>query len=473
VLPAVVLLFWLLKQPSRMSVSLLLDDRLRLHERFSTTLALAGSQDPFAAAARAEAYETARRIDPRTHFPIKLSRWWMYGAGTWVIVVVLVLFMPQKDLLGFLRKQKQQEERTKQVELAKSDVEKKAGQVKSTLEQLGRPDLADDLAALDQIPQAAKPTEIKREAIRRLSDLSDKVKQLKNSTEFESVKLMEQMLRQLRGSPDAFSQKLRMTLAQGNFSQASKLLQQMQKELTEGKLSDEQRKALNEQLQELAKQIKALAAKNEELEKELEKLGLEKSLSKMDEKQLRQALQNKGLSADKIEQLLQKAAACSMACGKCAGLGEAMGACGSGAGGLSGDDLASVMDQLDALETMKQQVMLTQAALDQIMQACAGLGQGMCEGLGGIGYGERATDKDGQTSTKTTKVQNDPRQGPVVASWYVKGTQIKGEAKRDFTQVIQAARDNAAEAISENQVPRKYEEAVKKYFGELEQSDNK
>jgi hypothetical protein len=273
--------------------------------------------------------------------------------------------------------------------------------------------------------------------------------------------MMQEMFKQLRGSPDAFSQQLRLALAQGNFAQASGLLKQIQKELVEGKLSNRQREALAKQLQELAKQLEELAAKNEELEKELEKLGLDKKLARLTDKQLRQALQKRGLSAEKIEQLLKKG-------------------------------LADLMGNLDELETLEQQLMLTQATLDEIDRAIACLGQGMCQGLGahgpfseglsqrwgpgtggpGRGYGPRDADDTGETSTKGTKVRNKPGQGPVIASWYFKGPQIKGEAKRDFTEVVQAARDSAAEAISENEIPRKYEEAVKKYFGRLEQSAN-
>ncbi|MHC4658904.1 MAG: hypothetical protein ACYS83_06965, partial [Planctomycetota bacterium] len=83
--------------------------------------------------------------------------------------------------------------------------------------------------------------------------------------------------------PDAFSQKLRLALAQGNFSQASNLLKQLQKELVEGELSEQQRKALSQQLQELAKQLQELAAKNEQLEKEMERMGLDKRLAKLSE----------------------------------------------------------------------------------------------------------------------------------------------------------------------------------------------
>jgi len=67
-------------------------------------------------------------------------------------------------------------------------------------------------------------------------------------------------------------------------------------------------------------------------------------------------------------------------------------------------------------------------------------------------------------------VKNKQEQGPAIASWYFQESQIKGEAKREFTEVVQAARDGAAAAISDNEIPRKYEEAIKNYFGRLEQS---
>jgi hypothetical protein len=102
------------------------------------------------------------------------------------------------------------------------------------------------------------------------------------------------------------------------------------------------------------------------------------------------------------------------------------------------------------------------------------LAERFSSGTGGLGrgYGPRASDEDGQTTTKKTRIQNKTGEGPVVASWYIKGAQVKGQAKRDFSEVIQAGRDSAAEAISENQIPRRYEESVKKYFGQLEESSN-
>jgi hypothetical protein len=101
----------------------------------------------------------------------------------------------------------------------------------------------------------------------------------------------------------------------------------------------------------------------------------------------------------------------------------------------------------------------------------AGEPRGWGSGTGGPGrgFGPRDSDNAGQTANKTTRLKNASGEGPVIASWYFKDTQVKGEARRDFAEVVEAGRASAAEAISENQIPRKYEDAVKKYFGQLEQ----
>lgn len=490
---ALSLLPWLLNQPTRMRVSLLLDERLKLHERFSTTLALSESEDPFAQAACNEAHQTAQCINPKERFPIQPSKTWLYVIGTWLAVGILVPFMPQKDLLGFLKKQQEQQEQARQIVSAQRDIKEAASTVKLAVRQLGDPELDAEIAKLAEMPEGVRPEVAKREAIRKLGDLADRVREMRSGVQLDSLELIQKMLKQLRGSPNAFAQKLRLALARGNFAQAGALLKQFQKQLVKGELSDDQRKELVKELQDLARQLQELARKNELLEKELEKAGLDKKLAKLSEEQLRKALQEKGLTPEKIEQLLEKMTACRSACGICSSISSAMAACGTGAAGLSGDELAAVIAQLDELEAVRQQMMLTRASLEEIERAIACLGEGLCqcpgcygpfrEGLAqrygsgtggpGRGYGPRAADEDGQTSTKKTRVKSEPQQGPVIASWYFKGTQVKGEAKREFSGLIQAGRDRAAEAITENQIPRKYEESVKKYFGQLEQSADK
>ena len=487
VVTIVILLLWLLKQPNRMQVSLLLDDRLGLYERFSTTLAMAASDDPFADAARSEARRTARRVNLKGHFPVRPLRCWMHAVSTWLIAVVLILTLPQKDLLGLLRKNRKQQEQARQLEQARGDVKKAADPIKAAVKQLANPELEEALSELEQASKDAKPQDIKREAIHKLGDLSEKIKNMESAVQMNAVKMLKQTFKQLRGSTDLLSQKLRLALAKGDFAQASELLKQLQKDIAQGKLNEQQQKALAGQLQELGKQIKELAEKNAELEKELEKLGLDKNLAGLDQDQLRDALQKQGLSSEQIEKLMKKAAASRLAMSQCAGLGSAMAAVGGGANGTFPDGLGSLTDQLDGFESLSQQLMLMEFSLAEINNAIAGLGDGMQwmgQGLyamgDGGGYGDGIGTMPGdaylsdplqQSATKKTRATSKVGEGPVIASWYFQGAQVKGEAQRDFTEVIQAARDSAAEAISENQIPRRYEDAIKSYFGRLEQPE--
>jgi hypothetical protein len=484
---SLILFLWFIKLPGRMQVSLLLDERLRFHERFSTTLALANSDDPFAQAARAESLQAVERADLRGHFPIALSRAWYCGAGTWLGVIALVFFLPEKDLLGFMKKKDQQEQQAKQLEKAQSDVRKTAEAVKAAMQNLHDPALAEELKKLDEVAQAGQPQQLKREAIKTLGDISDKLRQMQGSTQMDAANMMEQMLRKLRGSADPFSQQLRSALAKGDFAQAANILGQLQKDLAEGKLSDQQRKEKAEQLQQLAKELQKLAEQKRDLEETLEKLGLDKKLAQLSEQKLRQMLQQQGLKQDMIDDIMKKMAAGQAAAGRCSGLAMAMAAAGAGAGGLSADELSETLDQLNALESLQQQAMLLQAGLNQIAQGIGQLGRidgpggqapwregyseewGSGSGGPGMGFGPRAADTEGQTGNKTTRVDGKAGEGPVIASWYFKDFQVKGEARRDFTQVIEAGRANAAEAVSENEIPRKYEEAMKQYFGQLEQ----
>jgi len=483
-----VALVYAIRQPTPMNAALLIDERLKLKERFSTTLMTAGSDEPFARAAQKEARQRASGVKVNEHFPVRFSGHWYYAAGTWVIVFAILLLLPQQDLFGYISKQKERDDRTIRQELAKSAIKEAAKPVRLIVKQLGDEGLNSELAKLDPLMNKDLPEDAKRQAIRKLGDISDKIKKLQSTAKMESVDIAKQMLKQLKGTPKGLSQKLGMELSKGNFSKAADMLRQLQKQMDEGKLTEEQKKQLSEQLKNLAGQLKKLSEKNAELEKELEKMGLGKKLAKLNQKQLQQTLQKKGLSPEQIDKLLKKASACKSACNSCSQLGAAMASAGAGSGG--GEQLSELMDQLNAMEAMSQQMQMMQASMDEISRAVGCLGEGMCKGAGykawkagqsnkwgqgtggpGKGQGFRETADGGKFSTKNTKIKNkQERPGPVVASWYFKGEQVKGDAQRDYSAVVEAGRNSAAEAISENQIPRKYEETVKKYFGGLEEN---
>ncbi|MBN1507373.1 MAG: hypothetical protein JW955_11035 [Sedimentisphaerales bacterium] len=473
-----ILFLWLLWLPSRMQSSLLLDERLKLHERFSTTLALVNCDDPFARSARAESLRTIQQVDLRGHFPVSLSRSCYYGAGTWVVAVMLLLYMPQKDLLGFLTKKQQQQAQSEQLTEARAQVKDALEPVRTMVKELDDPVLLRELAKLDELARTGDPQELKRDAIKVLGDLSEKIKQMETGVRMETGDMLQQMLRQLRGSTDPFAQRIRMALAKGDYKQAVDALRQLQKQLGEGTLSEERRRELAAKLQELAKELQKLSEEKSQVENELERQGLDRKLAQASPEELRKALQKQGLSPEQIDRAMEKIQAAQGASTRCEGLGNAMAGIGVGGEALSAEALSEAIDELDALEALEQQVILLRANLDEISRCVGSLGQGMCDNPGnaggqGEGIGRAPSDtheitSDPLTANKVTRAATHAGNDPVVASWYFKDTLIKGEARRSFTEVVQAGRATAAEAISENRIPRRYEEAVKAYFDQLE-----
>jgi hypothetical protein len=243
----------------------------------------------------------------------------------------------------------------------------------------------------------------------------------------------------------------------------------------------------------LAKELQKLAEQDRQTSDEMERLGLDKGLAQANPQQLQEALQKQGLSQEMIDQIKKKVAASQGACGRCEGLGQALAGIGAAGDSLSADDLSDAIEQLDGLESLQEQAAALRASLDEISRRVDSLGQGMCEGLGGEGSqrqdrsgsgdaqgegiglapGSHAITSDALTATKTTRAAGKSGGDQVVASWYFRDTLVKGEAQRAFSEVVQAGRASAAEALSDNQMPRRYEEAVKAYFNQLEKNGPK
>jgi len=483
---ALILILCWVRRPQRMQVSLLLDERLGLHERFSTALALEAMDDPFVRCAREEALERVQAVKPAQCIPIRAARPWWGTLLIWVVFGVVFLWFPQKDLLGLNEKKAEAQKEKAQIELAEKQIKDATATVKLAADELEAPELKNDLAGLSEALKGAEPQAAKRQVIRKLGDMSDKLNSMRSSLENQSMGLMQQMMRQLRASPNALSQQLQMALARSQFSKAATLMRQLQQQMMRGDMSEQQKQALDQQLKNLAKQIQALAKKKDALEDELEKQGLDPKLAGLTPEQLKKALQKKGLKPEQIDELMQKMAACNMAGSRASRLGQAL---GGGAGGMGGEGLSDALAALDELADLNKQMVLSEAMLAEIERAIACLGEGMCQGLGamrpymdgysermgpgsggpGMGYGQVAVDEDGNTTFKKTVSKSKTGQGPVVASWYFQGEQIKGQAARDYSQAVQEAGAAAAEAINNSHIPKKYEKAVKSYFGQLEE----
>ena len=482
-----VLVRWWLRRPSPMRIALEIDERLALRERFSTTLAVSESADPFAVAVREETYARLPRVNVAGRFPIRLSRRWAYAAAGWAAVALLVFYMPPLDLLGREAEEKKAAAEEKRLEQARTSVKQEVAKVEAMVKQLGAAEMAAELANLNEAAPGTPPAEIRRRAIRALGELPAKLQQSQAGERAEAAQALQQMMKQLKMPSQGLSRDLAKALARGEFREAANLIRKMQERAAQRDLKPEEREALAKELAELAKQMERLAEQRKAMEEALEKAGLDKKLANLDEDALRRALEKSGLDAQEIQKLIDKARAFRTASANCRALGQALAACSSGTPGLDGlspDGLAALAGQLDALEAMRQQLALMNATLDEIESGMAMLGMGMgligpfefgdsdqaAGGSGGPGRGSAPveTAESGDFKTSSTRVRSPAGAGPVVGTWYEQEEQIKGEAQRQAQETLQAAKDRAAEAVSENRIPSRYHGAVKQYFGDLD-----
>ena len=488
-----VLIRWWFRRPSLMKVALAVDERLGLRERLSTTLAVSASADPFAAAVRQETYARVGKVPVGKHFPIRLTPHWAWAAGGWLVVAALVLWMPSLDLLGREAGASKAAAEEKRLDEARIAVNQTTSKVETMIKQLGLTEAAGELAKLDELALGTPPAEVRRQAIRRLGEVADKLHQSGVGEKAEAGQALQQMMKQLKMPSQGLSKDLARALARSNFGEAAAMIRKLQERLAQRDLKPEERAALAKELAELARQLDALANRDKELADALEKAGVDPKLANLDEDALRRALEKAGLDAQAIQKLIDKARACRSAAANCRGLGKALAACSTGLPGadaLSGDGMIALADRLDSLEALRQQMALVGATLDEIEFGMGLLGQGMGIGMigpfdfgesdrfgmgaGGPGHGSAPVETGPDQATKSvgTRVKSPAtRPGPVVGTWYEQVEQTKGEAVRQGQDTFQAAKDRAAEAIGENRIPSRYHGAVKQYFGDLD-NDN-
>jgi len=477
---------WRFRRPSCWQVALLIDRRAGLHERFSSALALAERTDGFSMAAAAESRATAGRADLARRFPIRPPRRWLAALAAWAASGALALWMPQVDLLGHLAAQAERRQRDQQLEQARQELQSAAEKVRVSVEKLGDSKLSGELAKLAEAADRSGPDDVRRQAVRRLGDLAEEMKRMRASPDNAGTEATREMLKKLRAGREGPAGELDRALARSDFREAAEQARKLREQVREANLSDEARQALAEQLEKLTRQLEGLADEARCRREALADAGLDEALAELDDEQLPEALKDQGLTDEQVRQLLEKMDAQRRACEALGRLTKSTGRCGrcAGAGELTEAELAELIERLHELEAAEGRLTLLEEGLDDIEDAVALLGAGQGgltlpvdmqddprtgSGMGtGRASGKRPSDDGGETGLQASGVKNRPGEGQVIASWYFQGGQVKGEARRELTEVIQAAKDGAAEALNENRIPRKYEESVKKYFGQLE-----
>ncbi len=479
---------WYVARRSELQVAIEVDDRLDLHEKLSTALHCTDRDDAFARTAVADAVRTAG--DPRVREQVSRRfnvqpprRWWLSPAL--VALAVALWFVPPLDLFAaddpvvdpnLASAQQQRDEAIDAV----------IKQIKDDPELRKEfSDLMGELSNEGIDPKAPRSREeVKRNAIKKLTDLNKRLDEIISGSKGKTAESLEKSLRQLKTPEDGPAKDLADAMAKGDFAAAQKALQKLLAEAQNGDMDDEQKKKLAQQLQDLAQQMEQLAQQQQELEQLLQQAGMNPQLAG-DPQALQQAIQNNpNLNQQQQQQLMQMAQAQQAAAQMCQGMGQAMQQMAQamqagqlGQFGQAGQQMGNQLNQLEAMQMMLKQA---RAAANMAQGQCKGLGQGLAlqqamqkwrrgGAFGNRGWGEggKAPIQRTPSGTKIEQARTKTTSGDIIARWLVQGPQITGQSQAKLKQVSAVVAEGYEEGLTEDQLPRRYHEPQKHYFGEL------
>jgi len=476
------LVLWMRARPDEMHVAIALDDRLDLREKISTALHIYRRDDSFAQAAVEDAVKLAR--DPksremvRKRFPVTPPpNWWV--APMLAVIAIGVYVLPQADLFAsdpadepeVRETVKQVDESLDAIVRAIEEQPELSNELKDALEELNKPTDLDS-------PRTAE--QIRRDAIKKVTDLNRKLNDLINGERGMANEQVEKALRQLEPK-DGPAYELTEALANADFKGAQEALKELMDALEEGKLNDEQKEQVAQALEQAAQQLEQILQQQNQLQQALQNAGLDPQLAN-NPQALQQAIQNnQNLNEQQKQQLQQMVQAQQQAQQMCQGLCEGLGQMAQAMQGQPGDG-NKLGDQLNQLEMAQQMLQQAQAAANACQGQCQGLGQGlsmqqmmqqMAQQQGGA-FGQRGQGQGGQApksatpyGTKLEQAKSKLLDGDVIARQLVDGPQVRGVSTAKLEDVAAMIEDTYEEALNEEQLPPKYHDINQVYFGEL------
>jgi len=501
-------------EPLRAAIAI--DRAAGLKERISTAVAIRRDGDAFARAAVHDAEQAAGRVHVPSLVPYRAPGLWPWSASVVAAATLLYAFMPTLNLLA---SQPKEDPKQKEAVLAeKTNVEAAVNAQLSKVKKLvadtpGLKELAEQIQPLE-LPDkpTTTPDDIRREALKQLDKVTDKLKQKQDSPQLDALKELKRELARLETPQgDDPGSKLAQSLSSGDMESARKALADLKKQLQEAAAKgDPEAKA---KLEEMQQRLDDLAAKLDKLadmsklEKELQNKGglsqedakkLLDELSKMDPNQLSDELAKRladsGLSPQDIKKLADKIAQQRQAMKQMKSLSKAMAksaqacknACenaGEGAveAGAALAALSEVDGELSALEMSEQLLNELEVQLAELDKLREGVCQGWCtrprppdwNRIGsqgpqeGLGYGSRIGKERAAHQYTPEKVKAMTRQGQMIGQLLVDGPQAKGQASAEVREALDAALRDATDAIERERVLRQYEKLIRNYFMQL------
>jgi len=464
--------------PSRLDAAVAIDRVFRLNERLSSALTLPDDlrETPAGRALIADAARKIADLDVAAEFGLRLPRraWVVLIPATAAVVLLLLPAWAPRMAQAKTNQGPDSQALAKQTQV----LTKKIASQRQAIDKEKFPEAEKILAKIEKKTDelAKAPPAAKDKLMMELNTLTDALKE--RQKQLGSPEQVNRQLKQLKemgsqGPADQFAK----DLAHADFKKAAQELQKLQEKLKSGKMTEAEKKALKQQLGEMAKKLSDLA-NMEQRKKQLEEARKNGGLTEQQFQREMDKLNEQSKSLKQLEQLASKLGKAQEALQK----GDAKKAAESL--GMTEKQLGEMAKQLEEMQSLDSALADVQDAKNGNMESDSmnqlgddlnslGMRMGMRNRMGGNrmsrgqGQGDRPEAPD-DTATYTTKAQLQMKKGKAVFQGFTTpGKTVKGEIVIDVQGELDAASGLGAEALSNQKIPKNLEKHIRSYYDQL------
>ena len=463
-LVAVSITAWFSVKIDSMVAATELDRRFELKDRVATSLTVEGS--PFADVVVQDAIDSVRKSDVQKHlnqkFPIHAPQ-----SSLWLFILIASTLIVQNTGQWNLFSDSHIGASPDSPDV--NQIEESIQQIVAQIEesQYVSDNLEKELSELQMLSESQMDSaeEFQHEALRKITDLQKRLDDMLNSEDLMALESVQNRLKQLELPRDEATLPLVAALKNGDFNDAQEEFKKLENQLQSDSMTDEEKESLREALEELAKQLDALSEMNDELASALSSAGLQDSLADNLDAAKKAVEQSKTLNEEQKKKLLEMIKQQQTTKQMCQQLSSNCKKC---ANGQSSSE--SELGKLSELQMFKTEAELSKSK-------CQGAGAGMCskpgagKGAGSQGQGDGGANNIEETefATVAERAPVNSESGPIIATQLFNGGLLTaGESSAELREAVLIAREEAEQAITEEQVPRKYHDLLRHYFGQLE-----
>jgi len=474
---------------SQVQAAIELDIRYGLKERVSSALALdtENADSPAGKALVQDAVRRVERIDVGEKFKMRSGWKTLLPMLPALIIFVLMTFVPNvemektvdADTIDVDSKERIKEstvELRKQIRkqrlLAQSNADKEAEALFKEIE-----------SQLDKLD--SDQTISKKKALIQLNNikeqLADRKKQLGDASALK--KQLSQLGKINQGPADDIANAMK----RGEYKKAADAIQKLADKLAQDELTEEEKKDLAQQLNQLQKNLQEMAKKHEQKKEDL-KQQLAQAKQEGDQQKAQQ-LQNQLDQMNQQNPQMQQMKQMAQQMGECA-------ECLQKADGDPAQQAQQMAQAQEALQQMQQQMQGMQNEMEQLKdleQAIAGVGEckesvngGMGEMQASMGQGGKASDQPGQGmgegkgegdrpeeasdyNSYNSRVAAKPTAGEAITLGNADGENISGTSRVETQKMVDASLTNDEDPLADQRLPRRQREHAKEYFENFRQ----